>query len=531
MLLPRSCEVRPGRLDSPALQCRRRLALALPIMAAAGHASGGRRPGLSDAEKAQREAAALAARAAARAVLDARGAGAYAEQPAATKSAVPLGDNTLQLLAAESRLPGAAPVPHAAPGSGSAPTAADSDLPRGWAAAEDPVSGKTFYYHTVSRATLWSRPPPTEGEQSSPAAGATPVPPVAAPSPAPAAAPKELPPALRARLAARGILPTAGATSSSAAAEGIAADRSSSNAHPAAGASAGAAAAAATAALPAGWWEASMPDGRRYFYTAAGERTWDRPTASSSVGNSTPATAAATPAAPAPAAAAAPVAPLPLPAGWWEASAPDGRKYWYNAAGERTWERPAAPSGAAAAIAPVAGAAAPAPSIDWAAYVATHGMMGGAPRPRATHAAPIMDSSGGGGSGGGGGGWHSRGGGRGGGGGGGGRGGRWRGPESSAADPLDPTGTGGRWSDGLEVEGRSRTGGPPAGGAGGAGGGGGGSGGRALPSPGDILRMNAARAAAGSGASGAGGAGGGGDTAGSTGPAPPPPAKRPRPAA
>lgn len=76
----------------------------------------------------------------------------------------------------------------------------------------------------------------------------------AAPAPAQGAA-KELPPALRARLAARGILPKGG------------------------GGPAAASPAGGAAPLPHGWYEAmDTVHGRAYFYCpATGERSWTRP--------------------------------------------------------------------------------------------------------------------------------------------------------------------------------------------------------------------------------------------------------------
>lgn len=134
--------------------------------------------------------------------------------------------------------------------------------------------------------------------------------------------------------------------------------------------------------LPAGWKPAKHPDGRTYYYHAATKKTmWKRPKE-----EDTPAApAAAHAAAPdasgadegvpagegaeeggksgseaaadggAPAAAAAPAEAVgPLPAGWKEAKAPDGRTYYY-ASGEKTrWTRPTAPTAAAAAAAAAA---------------------------------------------------------------------------------------------------------------------------------------------------------------------------------
>ena len=116
------------------------------------------------------------------------------------------------------------------------------------------------------------------------------------------------------------------------------------------GAAAADGAAASAAPLPAGWKETKAPDGRFYYYHAATKKTqWTRPKAEEGANG---------------AAAAAP--PEPLPAGWKEAKAPDGRTY-YFAPGEKTrWSRPTEPVGAsapAAAPAPV-DAAAPADAAE-----------------------------------------------------------------------------------------------------------------------------------------------------------------------
>ena len=67
--------------------------------------------------------------------------------------------------------------------------------------------------------------------------------------------------------------------------------------------------AAAVAPLPTGWKDAKAPDGRTYyFHTETKETTWTRPAA-----------ALAAPAA----------ADPPLPAGWKQAKAADGRTYYY----------------------------------------------------------------------------------------------------------------------------------------------------------------------------------------------------------
>ena len=79
--------------------------------------------------------------------------------------------------------------------------------------------------------------------------------------------------------------------------------------------------AAAVAPLPTGWKDAKAPDGRTYyFHTETKETTWTRPAA-----------ALAAPAA----------ADPPLPAGWKQAKAADGRTYYYYLPeGKRTqWVR------------------------------------------------------------------------------------------------------------------------------------------------------------------------------------------------
>ena len=76
------------------------------------------------------------------------------------------------------------------------------------------------------------------------------------------------------------------------------------------------------APLPEGWKETQAPDGRMYYFHTATKKTqWTRPVAE-------PADAAA---------------PPPLPAGWKEAKAPDGRTYYFQAGSKTTqWTRPVA---------------------------------------------------------------------------------------------------------------------------------------------------------------------------------------------
>ena len=95
----------------------------------------------------------------------------------------------------------------------------------------------------------------------------------AVPATAPAAAPaaggaRELPPALRARLAARGILPAGDAPSAGGGGAGAAA-------------AAPAAVAAGQGPLPPGWYQATDPQYRQTYYycPATGERSWTRPQA------------------------------------------------------------------------------------------------------------------------------------------------------------------------------------------------------------------------------------------------------------
>jgi hypothetical protein len=355
-------------------------------------------------ERAAKEAAALAAREAARTRLSQTGAGHGITGVVHVTTAVT--DNTLKIVAGRV---GAASAAGAGAGLAAAP--AGDDLPPGWATAKD-GAGKTYYYHSGSNAVQWDRPV---------AAAAT-----AAAAPAQATAPAQ-----------------ASSSSSSAAA----------------------------AALPAGWFASKDATGGTYFYTADGRTQWETPTQ---------------PAVAAPPAATPVVASTTGEAALKLRAAPGGIG-------------PAVPAALAAAAAAASSSSAPAPSSSTTSSGASAAGRGGfkpfAPR---SVGAPGRGGSRGGGGGGRGGG--SGGGFRGGFCGGGGHHQRHRPPPSGgtggAIDPLDPTGTGGKWSDGLaEAQGR-KSDSSGAAGAGGAASGGGGGGGGPLPSPGDILRMRAATAAA-----------------------------------
>ena len=209
---------------------------------------------------------------------------------------------------------------------------------------------------------------------------------------------------------------------------------------------------AGAAALPEGWRATLDPgSGRTYYFNATtGQTQWTLPEAGSSLPPA-PSNAAGGGGAAAPASG--------LPAGWFRATGADGREYFYTASGLTQWSAPTQAAPGARAPAPSPAAAAPAPSAS--AYrlpasqagptlppraLAPAASSGGPPRAGADSGASGGSGSGRGGAG--------RGGSapfRGGGGGGRGRGRGGRYHETSAADPLDPTGTGGRWSDGLEV--------------------------------------------------------------------------------
>lgn len=88
---------------------------------------------------------------------------------------------------AASRVAGGAQPP--APTGAAPPAAAASDLPPGWATAQD-ASGKTYYWHAQTKAVQWDKP------------GA----PAAAAAPAPAAAAAALPPGVE---GANGAVPMA----------------------------------------------------------------------------------------------------------------------------------------------------------------------------------------------------------------------------------------------------------------------------------------------------------------------------------
>lgn len=126
---------------------------------------------------------------------------------------------------------------------------------------------------------------------------------------------KDLPPALRARLAARGLLPQEGSGAGAATTGGD--------------------------DLPPGWFSAVDPTYQTtYFYNpSTGERSWTKPAAAVAVPAPTAATEAAATAA------------GPLPPGWSEGKDPNsGHTYYYNpSTGQTQWEQPAATSAAAAA--------------------------------------------------------------------------------------------------------------------------------------------------------------------------------------
>ncbi|GAB4821496.1 hypothetical protein N2152v2_008542 [Parachlorella kessleri] len=171
-------------------------------------------------------------------------------------------------------------------------------------------------------------------------------------APAAAAAAKNLPPALRARLAARGILPKGGTAKEAATAvEAAPAPAAAVARAPAAIAApvASAPAAAAAESLPPGWAEAVDPTyNHTYYYNAStGERCWTRPKVEQ-----------------------------PLPPGWVEASDPrTGLPYFSNpATGQTQWERPSA---TAAPVAEATPAGASAPAAAAAAAAAAGGTAGG----------------------------------------------------------------------------------------------------------------------------------------------------------
>ena len=88
--------------------------------------------------------------------------------------------------------------------------------------------------------------------------------------------------------------------------------------------------------LPTGWETTTSEDGREYFWhPATGRVTWTRPTDADADAEPPPA------AEPMPA---APEEDWPLPEGWEEVEADDGRSYyWHVESDEITWTRPAAP--------------------------------------------------------------------------------------------------------------------------------------------------------------------------------------------
>jgi hypothetical protein len=239
---------------------------------------------------------------------------------------------------------------------------------------------------------------------------------------------------------------------------------------------------AAAAQLPPGWAIAKDASGKAYFFHSDGRVQWEAPRPGGAAAGPPSAGGAPAAATGAPVAvpAAAATAPAALPAGWFSACQPNGEVYYYTASGEVTWDTPTTPAAAAAAAAPTPAPvwcpprAAAAPAAASGSNSFPLGRAGAAPfAPRAVRGRGPGGGAGGRSSGGG------------------------------AIDPLDPTGTGGRWSDGLDAaQGRrdaSTAASVAAGGALAAP-----SGGKGLPSPGDVLRM---RAAAGLPTSGGGGGG------------------------
>jgi hypothetical protein len=395
-----------------------------------------------------REKAAQDARAAAVAHLQKSGAGHYDEPSllARRQSGTPAGDNTMEWLAAAR----ARTAPHS-PGSAAAaaPQAATTAAVRSagvaeWSPVVDPSSGHTYYYEAATGRTQWEVPPALAVAPR----GSGQVPSGATAGTLGAVSTRDLPPALRDKLMSRGIIKPADAGSvhapSSSGATAFTGRAASGGSESATGPVSGA------APLPAGWYAATDPStSGTYYYTAAGETQWippgphqaimERPAASRAVNASQ-----------------GQVQPS-YGTGPSGSRAAHGHRGSMVSGGNSSALGPDASSGSAASFA-----------------------AGGRPaRPYSQRHPPQ---------------YHPRGGGAG-------RGGPRKrlhpgaGGGPGGVDPLDPTGTGGRWSDGLEV------------GKAGEGGAASGAratdrsltgeviGGRSLPSPGDILRMNAAAAA------------------------------------
>jgi hypothetical protein len=400
-------------------------------------------------------------------------------------------DNTLQLVAArraqEKAAAAAADVPVVIPKVSLSSAAVHTnstakpkeDLPPGWTAVKDPASGKSYYYNAKTGKTQWDVPtaPKIQGgdaaevDVSAVGAGNT-----------SGAEKKELPAALKIKLQARGILK-------------------------------GAAEPAKPVLLPLGWYPATTPEGKTYYYTADGRRQWKVPTdpaAPSSIApivSSTPATVSTT----------ATNESTATNDDMAEAST-SGEVEGDGETADTTTITTTATSGAVPQQAHGAGGVLPpqgfppgmmmppsgAPDAAMQAYYFQYMMMmqamangqmpmpmpmqgmpmqgmppqGSVQQPQTGASAPLptnvtqMEAPKKQ--------WDNK--------------ARYfkrsKGPESSAMDPLDPTGTGGRWSDGLEIPNikkKATDGDAPAAAVRPSGG--------PLPSPGEILRMNAAAAA------------------------------------
>eukprot|EP00538_Stauroneis_constricta_P000509 CAMPEP_0119553754 /NCGR_PEP_ID=MMETSP1352-20130426/6427_1 /TAXON_ID=265584 /ORGANISM="Stauroneis constricta, Strain CCMP1120" /LENGTH=984 /DNA_ID=CAMNT_0007600219 /DNA_START=188 /DNA_END=3142 /DNA_ORIENTATION=+ len=180
--------------------------------------------------------------------------------------------------------------PEAAASTAHQPTqaaAADPDaLPEGWSAAQDPSTGQTYYYNSITNETRWERPEAENG--------------AAEPAQADAAKPE---------------------TNEAAAGE------ASATTTPEAG---------AAGALPEGWMETQDPSSGAtyYFNSVTNETSWERPAATPSA-----ATNAQDSAAPQE----QEQAPAPAQQEWMETQDPaTGNTYYFNTVtNETSWERPA----------------------------------------------------------------------------------------------------------------------------------------------------------------------------------------------